>query len=72
MEAEGPGFRIDRQAEAPRLSVLRPERPELAPQLLFLRDVLEGDDALAVQAGQKSNPVQLGLNDIKAILRARL
>jgi len=35
--------------------------------------VTESDlDALAVQAGQKSNPVQLGLNDIKAILRARL
>jgi len=35
--------------------------------------VTESDlDALAVQAGQKNNPVQLGLNDVKAILRARL
>jgi len=29
-------------------------------------------DTLAAQARQKSNPIQLGLNDIKAILRARL
>jgi alcohol dehydrogenase class IV len=29
-------------------------------------------EALAAQAGQKTNPVQLGLDDIKAILRARL
>jgi len=29
-------------------------------------------EALALQAGQKTNPVQLGLDDIKAILRARL
>jgi alcohol dehydrogenase class IV len=29
-------------------------------------------DGLATQAGQKSNPIQLGLNDIKAILSARL
>jgi alcohol dehydrogenase class IV len=35
--------------------------------------VAESDlDALAVQAGQKSNSVQLGLDDVKAILRARL
>jgi alcohol dehydrogenase class IV len=35
--------------------------------------VAESDlDALAVQAGQKNNPVQLEINDIKAILRARL
>jgi alcohol dehydrogenase class IV len=35
--------------------------------------VAESDlEALAVQAGQKNNPVQLGLDDIKAILRARL
>jgi alcohol dehydrogenase class IV len=36
-------------------------------------EVSESDlDALAVQAGQKSNPVQLEIDDIKAILRARL
>jgi alcohol dehydrogenase len=29
-------------------------------------------DGLASQAGQKNNPVQLELDDIKAILRARL
>ena len=29
-------------------------------------------DGLATQAGQKSNPVQLDLSDVKAILRARL
>ena len=35
--------------------------------------VAESDlEALAAQAGQKTNPVQLGLDDIKAILRARL
>jgi alcohol dehydrogenase class IV len=35
--------------------------------------VSESDlDALATQAGQKSNPIQLELKDIKAILRARL
>jgi alcohol dehydrogenase len=35
--------------------------------------VAESDlDTLAAQAGQKSNSVQLGLNDVKAILRARL
>jgi len=35
--------------------------------------VAESDlDELAAQAGQKSNPVQLGLNEVKAILRARL
>ena len=35
--------------------------------------VTESDlDSLAAQAGQKGNPVQLDLNDIKAILRARL
>jgi len=35
--------------------------------------VTESDlDSLAVQAGQKNNPIQLGLNDVKAILRARL
>ena len=35
--------------------------------------VSESDlDALAAQAGQKNNPIQLELKDIKAILRARL
>ena len=35
--------------------------------------VTESDlDSLAVQAGQKNNPIQLGLNDVRAILRARL
>jgi alcohol dehydrogenase class IV len=35
--------------------------------------VSEADlDLLAAQAGQKNNPIQLGLNDIKAILRARI
>jgi alcohol dehydrogenase len=35
--------------------------------------VSESDlDALAAQAGQKSNPIQLGADDVKAILRARL
>jgi alcohol dehydrogenase class IV len=35
--------------------------------------VSESDlDALAAQAGQKNNPIQLGLQDIKAILRTRL
>jgi alcohol dehydrogenase class IV len=35
--------------------------------------VAESDlDALAAQAGQKTNPIQLGLDDIKAILHARL
>lgn len=35
--------------------------------------VSESDlDALAAQAGQKSNPIQLALEDIKTILRARL
>jgi alcohol dehydrogenase class IV len=35
--------------------------------------ITESDlDALAAQAGQKSNPVQLEIDDIKAILRARL
>jgi alcohol dehydrogenase class IV len=35
---------------------------------------LEGSDlgALAAQAGQKANPVQLDAQDVKAILRARL
>jgi len=35
--------------------------------------VSESDlDALAAQAGQKSNPIQLGADDVKAVLRARL
>jgi alcohol dehydrogenase class IV len=35
--------------------------------------VSESDlDALAAQAGQKSNPIQLGADDVKVILRARL
>jgi alcohol dehydrogenase class IV len=35
--------------------------------------ITESDlDALAAQAGQKTNPVQLEIDDIKAILRARL
>jgi len=35
--------------------------------------VAESDlDALAAQAGQKGNPIQLDLNDIRAILRSRL
>jgi alcohol dehydrogenase class IV len=35
--------------------------------------IAESDlDALSTQAGQKTNPIHLGLDDIKAILRARL
>jgi alcohol dehydrogenase class IV len=42
--------------------------PRLGPYGVSEADL----DVLAAQAGQKNNPVQLGLNDIKAILRARL
>ena len=42
--------------------------PRLGPYGVSESDL----DSLAVQAGQKNNPVQLGLDDVKAILRARL
>jgi len=42
--------------------------PRLGPYGISESDL----DALAAQAGQKSNPIQLELNDVKAILRARL
>jgi alcohol dehydrogenase class IV len=42
--------------------------PRLGPYGIAESDL----DALAAQAGQKSNPIQLELDDIKAILRARL
>jgi alcohol dehydrogenase class IV len=42
--------------------------PRLGPYGVSESDL----DALAAQAGQKSNPIQLELNDVKAILRARL
>ncbi len=42
--------------------------PRLGPYGVSESDL----DALAAQAGQKSNPIQLEPNDIKAILRARL